>query len=107
MYAIVQVGSKQYRIKKKDIFETERLAKKEGAQLQLKKVLLLNDGKKITVGQPTVRNASVTCEVLGHLRGKKTIAFKYRRRKGYKKKIGHRQELTRLEVKGIEIKTSP
>ncbi len=107
MYAIVQVGSKQYKIKKKDIFETDRLAKKEGAQFQLKKVLLLNDGKKITVGQPTVRNASVTCEVLGHLRGKKIISFKYRRRKGYKKKIGHRQELTRLEVKGIEIKTSP
>ncbi len=107
MYAIVQVGSKQYKVKKKDIFETEKLAKKDGTQIQLKKVLLINDGKKIIVGQPTVRNATVTCEVLGHLRGEKTISFKYRRRKASKKKIGHRQELTRLEVKGIEVKTSP
>jgi large subunit ribosomal protein L21 len=103
MYAIVQVGSKQYRVKKNDIFETERLAKKDGTQLQLKKVLLINDGKKIMIGQPTIRNAIVTCEVLTHLRGEKTVAFKYRRRKASKKKIGHRQELTRLEVKKIEV----
>ena len=103
MYAVVRTGSKQYKVKKGDVLEVERLDKKIGSKIQLKEVLLVHDGKKIVIGRPVVRNAALACEILAHLRGKKTIAFRYRAKKSTRRKVGHRQELTRLEVK--EIKT--
>ena len=103
MYAIVETGSKQYKVKKDDIFDVERLEAGLGKAIKLGKVLLYSKGKSLEVGRPYIKDAHVVCEVVSHPRGKKLIAFKYRRRKNSKKKIGHRQELTRLRVKEIEV----
>lgn len=102
MYAIVETGNKQYKVQKGDIIEVERLQAKPGKDIKLD-VLLYSKGKSVEIGQPHVKGASVVCEVLAHPRGEKVITFKYRRRKSSRKKIGHRQELTKLRVKELEI----
>ena len=104
MYAIVETGSKQYRVAKDDIISVEKLNIKEGKEaVKLDKVLLVKEGSSFHIGSPYLKNASVSCEVLGSIRAPKVIAFKYKRRKSEKKKIGHRQNLLRLKVKSIEI----
>ncbi|NQU73819.1 MAG: 50S ribosomal protein L21 [Candidatus Omnitrophica bacterium] len=103
MYAIIETGSKQYKLQKGDLFDVERLNTAKDKDVKLNKVLLCSKGKSLEIGRPYLKGASVVCEVVSHLRGKKLIAFKYRRRKDSKKKIGHRQELTRLRVKEIEV----
>ena len=102
-YAIIETGSKQYRVEIGDVLDVERLRGKEGGELKLRDVLLLRDGKKLEVGQPKVKGATVTCEVVEQLRGKKIDVFKFKRRKDSRRKIGHRQELTRLKVKEIGV----
>ena len=104
MYAIIKTGNKQYRVSPKDIFEVESLSKKTGASVTLTDVLVVGDGEKIHFGAPKVKNASVVCEVLGEPRGRKVIAFKFRRREHYRKIRGHRQQFTRLQVKEIVLK---
>lgn len=103
MYAIVETGSKQYKVQKGDLFDVEKLEAEPGKTVKLDKVLLCSKGKSVEVGKPYVKDASVLCDIVSHLRGDKVFAFKYRRRKASKKKIGHRQELTRLKVKEIEV----
>ena len=103
MYVIIESGSKQYRINKGDQIEVEKLDKKPGSMAKLEKVLLLSDGKKVNIGSPYLKNVYVNCEVLGEVKTKKTISFKYKKRKAKKTKIGHRQNLTRLKVKEIKI----
>ena len=103
MYAIIETGSKQYKLQKGDIFDVERLKAAVGEIVKFDKVLLCMKGKSIEIGEPYVKGASVICDVVSLPRGEKLIAFKYRRRKSSKKKIGHRQELTRLKVKEIEV----
>ncbi|NQT06518.1 MAG: 50S ribosomal protein L21 [Candidatus Omnitrophica bacterium] len=103
MYVIVETGSKQYRISKNDVFEVEKLDKASGKDVKLDKVLLYADGKDVEIGKPYLKNIKVNCEVLGDFRGKKSISFKKKRRKGYQKKIGHRQTYTKLKVKDISV----
>jgi large subunit ribosomal protein L21 len=103
MYAVFETGSKQYRVSAGDTLQVERLAVEAGQQASFDRVLLLNDGGKVAVGSPTVASASIVADVVKHIRGEKTIAYKMKRRKGYRKTIGHRQELTVLKIK--EIKT--
>lgn len=103
MYAVVETGSKQYRVAPGDTIEVESLDTEAGKEVTLNRVLFVaNDGKFI-VGAPTVDNAAVVADVVSHIRGPKVIAFKMRRRKGYHRTVGHRQELTVLKIK--EIKT--
>lgn len=114
-YAVVLVGTHQYQVQENDVFEVERLAfpakadsktkarEKETKELMLDQVLLVRENGKVKVGQPFVPKASVTCEVLGEVKLPKVISFKFKRRKGYKKKIGHRQTVIRLRVKTIEV----
>ncbi len=105
IYAIIETGSKQYRVQPKDILEVEILPLAEGQkEIELNKVLLVHDGEKIQVGNPTVAGASVICDFLGPMRARKVISFKFRRRKNSRRKKGHRQDLFRLLVK--EIKTN-
>ena len=104
MYAVIETGSKQYKVAKDDVILVEKLEYKQGEPLKLDKVLLAKEGNSIHVGTPYLKGAHVTCEVLGPVRGDKLIAFKYKKRKSEKKKIGHRQDLLRLKVKSIEIK---
>ncbi len=105
MYALVRTGSKQYRVQPNDILEVENISKKDGASVSLREVLMIETGKELLVGKPTVKSASVVCEVLETVRGKKVIAFKFRKRESYRRKKGHRQLLTRLKVKEIVIKS--
>jgi len=103
VYAIVETGAKQYRVSKGDRLEVERLSDlKEGKEVKLDKVLFVSDKKDTSIGTPYIKGASVVCDVLGEIRGCKTISFKYRRRLGNsRKKIGHRQDYTVLKVKEI------
>lgn len=104
MYAIIEVGGKQYNVKKDDIIDVERqTAQKPGKEIALNKVLLVSKDKKIEVGKPYLKEAKVLALVLSHLKAKKTISFKYRRRKSSHWKKGHRQLLTRLKIKEIEL----
>src|SRR5436305_1608050 len=103
MYAVLETGSKQYRVAKGDTLEIERLAVEAGQPFTFDRVLLVNNEGKLAVGSPTVANATVVVDVVEHIRGEKKIAFKMKRRKGYHKTIGHRQELTIVKIK--EIKT--
>ena len=103
MYAVLETGSKQYRVTAGDTLEIERLAVEAGQSVTFDRVLLVNNEGKVSVGSPTVSGAAVVADVVEHKRGKKTLTFKMKRRKGYHKSIGHRQELTVVKVK--EIKT--
>jgi len=101
MYAIIEVGAKQYQVKKGDIIDVEKLLIAEGKDVTLDKVLLVSKEKKIEVGQPYLKEAKVVATVLKQIRGPKAISFKYRRRKASKFKKGHRQFLTRLQIKEL------
>jgi large subunit ribosomal protein L21 len=102
MYAVLETGSKQYRVTAGDTLEVERLDVEPGQPFTFERVLLLSqDDDKVTVGAPTVAQASVVADVVEHIRGKKKVAFKMKRRKGYHRKVGHRQELTVVKIKEI------
>jgi large subunit ribosomal protein L21 len=103
MYAIIEVGAKQYRVKKGDILEVEKFPAQEGKEITLDKVLLVSGDKKVEVGQPYLKEVKVAALVLKQTRGPKVVSFKYRRRKASKSKKVHRQFLTRLEVKEIHL----
>src|SRR6266568_7194867 len=102
MYAVLETGGKQYRVTPGDTLEIERLAVEAGQPFTFDRVLLLNNDGKVTIGSPTVAQASVVADVVEHRRGPKKIAFKMKRRKGYHKTIGHRQELTIVKIKEIK-----
>ena len=103
MYAVLETGSKQYRVAAGDTLEIERLAVAAGQSVTFDRVLMVNHEGKVAVGSPTVSGATVVADVVEHKRGEKKLTFKMKRRKGYHKSIGHRQELTVVKVK--EIKT--
>ena len=98
MYAVIETGGKQYRVAAGDTLEIERLETEAGKPYTFDRVLLVENDGKISVGTPTVSKATVVADVTQHLRGGKTIAFKMRRRKGYHRTVGHRQELTRVKI---------
>jgi len=103
MYAIVETGSKQYRVEKNSTIEIERLEQGKTKEVKLGNVLFISDKKDTAVGDPYIKGAYVMCDVVGEKRAKKVISFKYRRRHASsKKKIGHRQGYTVLKVKEIE-----
>jgi large subunit ribosomal protein L21 len=101
MYAVLETGSKQYRVAAGDTLEIERLAIEAGKPVTFDRVLMVNNDGKVTVGSPTVASASVVADVVEHIRGEKKLTFKMKRRKGYHKTIGHRQELTIVKIKEI------
>src|ERR1700687_749582 len=103
MYAVLETGSKQYRVSAGDKLEIERLGVEAGQPVTFDRVLLVNNGGKVSVGSPTVANATILADVVEHIRGEKKIAFKMKRRKGYHKTIGHRQELTVVQIKEMKI----
>lgn len=103
MYAIIKSGSRQYQVKPESVIEVNRLPLDAGAAYETDQVLLCDDeGGKVQVGAPYVAGARVKGTVLEHKRGEKIIAFKFRRRKNYRRKRGHRQELTRVRIDSIE-----
>src|SRR2546430_2503542 len=102
MYAVIETGSKQYRVNAGDRLEIERLAIEAGKPVTFERVLLVNHDGKVSIGSPTVASAAVVADVVEHIRGDKKIAFKMKRRKGYHKTIGHRQELTVVKITEIQ-----
>ena len=104
MYAIIEIGGKQYNVKEKDIIEVERQKAKEDKDITVDKVLLVSKGKReIEIGKPFLKDVKVTAQVLKHIKAKKVISYKYRRRKSSHWKKGHRQQLSRLMIKQIRI----
>lgn len=101
MFAIVETGGKQYRVEEGYRFNVELLDAQAGSEIALESVLLVNKDGQLQVGAPFLGGAKVTCEVLGHGRGKKVIVFKKWRRNDSFKKQGHRQDFTTLKVKAI------
>jgi large subunit ribosomal protein L21 len=101
-YAIIETGGKQYRVKVGDRIRVERLAVEAGSDISLDRVLLLGGSGTTTVGAPVVDGAAVSAHVDEHLRGEKIYVFKYKPKKRYRRKIGHRQELTELTITGIK-----
>ena len=101
MYAVFETGGKQYRVAAGDQLEIERVEVEPGQSCTFDRVLLLNNDGNLSVGAPTVAGAKVVADVVEHIRGEKVIAWKMKRRKGYHKKTGHRQELTVVKVKEI------
>ncbi|MCL5966810.1 MAG: 50S ribosomal protein L21 [Deltaproteobacteria bacterium] len=103
MYAVVRTGGKQLRVSPGDVVNVEKIAAEPGATLELSDVLLVSGEQGTTLGTPTVPNAKVICEVLGEGRGKKIVVFKYKRRKNYRRKMGHRQPFSKLAIKEIRV----
>jgi len=101
MYAIVEIAGQQFKVSKDLKVYVHRLANEEGTKVSFDKVYLLDDNGTITIGAPAIEGASVEAKVLQHLKGDKVIVFKKKRRKGYKKRNGHRQYLTQIVIEGI------
>ncbi len=101
MYAIIEVGAKQYSIKKGDIIDVEKQPVAAKKDIILDKVLLVSSDKSVEIGQPYLKGAKVEAALVGEVKGKKAVSFKYRRRKSSHWTKGHRQQLTRLKIKDI------
>ena len=102
MYAVVNILGKQFKVEKDQKVIIHRLDSEAGKSVEFSDVLLVDNGGKVKVGAPTVKGASVSAKVLSHLRGDKVIIFKKKRRKGYQKQTGHRQDLTEIQIESIK-----
>ena len=100
-YAVIETGGKQYRVEKDTVLSVELLGVEEGQTVEFDQVLATSDGSELTIGTPVVESAKVTATVVENFRDKKVVAFKKKRRKGYRKKKGHRQGLTKLKIESI------
>lgn len=102
MYAIVETGGKQFKVSEGDTIYVEKLTDEVGQSISLDKVHMILDNGTVRVGSPLVEGAKVTAKVVEHGRGKKIIVFKYKSKKNYHKKQGHRQPYTKLTIESIE-----
>jgi large subunit ribosomal protein L21 len=102
MYAVVQTGGKQYRVTAGDTLEIERVSAEVGQSVVLDDVRLLNRDGEVIAGRPRVEGASVVADVVEHKRGPKVVIYKLKRRQGYRRKAGHRQELSVIRIKEIK-----
>lgn len=102
MYAIVEIAGQQFKVTKDQKIFVHRLEGDEGASLEFDKVLLVDNEGAVKVGAPVVEGAKVSAKILSHLRGDKVFVFKKKRRKGYKKFQGHRQDLTQVQIENIK-----
>ena len=101
MLAVIKTGGKQYLVKKGDRIEIEKIEGKEGDEIEFTDILLLEKNKKVEIGKPKIEKAKVVGKILEQGRGEKVIIFKYKPKKRYKKKAGHRQPYTKIEIKEI------
>ncbi len=103
MYAIVEIAGKQYKIEENSTVITDRLPGESGQTVEFDRVLMVVDGENVKVGTPTVDGAKVTATIEGEVRGPKVLVFKKKRRKGYRKLVGHKQRYTALQINKIEV----
>lgn len=103
MFVIVEIAGQQFKVEKGAKLYVHRLESEEGSTVDFEKVLLVSNDDDVKVGTPVVAGAKVTATVLAHVKGEKVIVFKKKRRKGYKKKNGHRQQFTQIQVEDILV----
>jgi large subunit ribosomal protein L21 len=101
MYAIIETGGKQLRVEKDDIIEVERLKDEKEGPIEFKNVLFLSREGSVKVGTPYIAKAAVKGELLGEIKGPKVVAFKYKQRKGIRRKVGHRQKYSQVKITEI------
>ncbi len=101
MYAIVSSGGKQYKVQKGEILRVEKISGDIGASVSFDKILMFSDGENVNIGQPALENVSVNGHIVEQDKAKKIIVFKYKRRKRYRKKQGHRQQYTAVKIDSI------
>lgn len=106
MYAIVEIGGQQFKVEEGKKIFVNRLEAGEGNDIRFDRVLLLDDDGKITIGEPVIKDAVIEGKIVDHVRADKVIVFKKKRKKGYRVKNGHRQDLTQVEIVSINGKTS-
>ena len=106
MYAIVEVAGQQLLVEKKDEIFVHRIEGEAGSKVDLGEVLLLDDKGKVDIGKPHVEGSKVTGKIIDHVRGDKVIVFKKKKRKGFQKETGHRQDFTRVLIENISLKAS-
>lgn len=104
MYAVIATGGKQFKVEANSLIDIERVSGEPGSKIVFDKVLAVGEKSDITFGSPLVENAVVEGEIIKNYRGPKLLAFKMKRRKGYRKMKGHRQELTQVKITNIEVK---
>ena len=102
MYAVVSSGGKQYKVQKDEILRVEKISGDIGAPVSFDKVLMFSDGENVNIGQPVLENVSVNGHIVEQDKAKKIIVFKYKRRKRYRRKQGHRQQYTAVKIDSIE-----
>lgn len=105
MYAIVEISGKQYKVQEGDIVFVDRLEVEEGKEITFDKVLFVSDGKKVSIGEDTVKGAKVKATVVGHGKSKKILVFKYKAKKNERKMRGHRQPYTKIQIEKISTTT--
>ncbi|MBW2559459.1 MAG: 50S ribosomal protein L21 [Deltaproteobacteria bacterium] len=103
MYAVIKTGGKQYKVSAGDVLNFEKIEGGKGDIVAFDEVLLVSGDKEVTIGTPFVEGAKVVGEIISQIRGPKIVVFKMKRRKGYSKKTGHRQDLTSLKIKEIVV----
>jgi large subunit ribosomal protein L21 len=102
MYAVVNTGGKQYKVQKGETLRIEKIPGEVGSSVTFDKVLMVADGENIRVGQPVLENVAVQAQIVEQDKAKKILVFKYKRRKRYRRKNGHRQPFTAIRIDGIE-----
>jgi large subunit ribosomal protein L21 len=102
MYAIVNTGGKQYKIQQGDVFRVEKIPGEIGSSVSFDKVLMFSDGKNVSIGRPILDHVAVKGHIIDQGKAKKIIVFKYKRRKRYRRKLGHRQHYTAVKIDSIE-----
>jgi large subunit ribosomal protein L21 len=103
MYAVIETGGKQYKVEEGSVLNIDKTNKKPGDVIELSNILLLVDGERVEIGRPYLDKGTVLAEIKRHVKGKKIIVFKKRKRKEYKKTLGHRQQYTEVKIKEIKI----
>ena len=102
MYAVFKTGGKQYRAATGDVLKVEKIEAEKGATVELDQVLMVGEGKDVKIGTPYLKKGKVTATVVDHGRGDKINVIKFKRRKNYRRKMGHRQYFTQIEITGID-----
>ena len=102
MYAIVNTGGKQYKIQQGDVLRVEKIPGEVGSPVSFDKVLMFSDGENVNIGRPVLDNVAVKGHIVDQGKGKKIIVFKYKRRKRYRRKLGHRQQYTEIKIDSID-----
>ena len=103
MYAVVATGGKQYKVREGEILRIEKIPGEIGADVSFDKILMFSDGENVKIGQPVLGDVAVNWRILSQGKAKKIIVFKYKRRKRYRRKQGHRQQFTAVQIDNIKV----